>query len=106
MKSKTSSRAALLVSLLAVSFVVPVVRAQTTIDVEKITCKQFVGFDVADPNQIGIWLSGYFRGKHGDKVLHVQELRKNIAMLKSACYLPKNAELPVIDVSEKIYTSR
>lgn len=106
MKSKTISLAEIVVSLLAVVSVVPIAKAQTTIDVEKITCEQFVTVDVAEPNQIGLWLSGYFHGKHGDKILRVQELRKNIAALKSACHLPQNIELPVIEVSEKLFPSR
>jgi hypothetical protein len=34
--------------------------AQVTIDVSKITCEQYLGFKVADPRDIGIWLSGYY----------------------------------------------
>ena len=74
-----------------------------TVDVEKITCNQFILFKVGDPDQIGTWLSGYFHGKHGDKTFHVQEFKKNLADLKSACLLPENSNLPVMQVSEKLF---
>ena len=33
------------------------------IEVSKITCEQYLGFSVADPRDINIWLSGYYTGK-------------------------------------------
>jgi hypothetical protein len=62
MKSKSISLTAIAGSLFAVFSAGPIAKAQTTIDAEKITCRQFVTVDVADPNQIGIWPSGYFHG--------------------------------------------
>jgi hypothetical protein len=44
-------------------------RAQTTIEVDTITCDQFLSFRVADPVQIAISLSGYYHGlKHDPKL--------------------------------------
>lgn len=119
MKSKTRSwpvsglvdRCKVFVATIAASLLatVPgdrVANAQTTIEIEKITCTQFVTFAVADPNQIGIWLSGYFHGKRGDKILRLQDLRKNLDTLKSACYLTKNAELSVMEVSETTFPGK
>jgi hypothetical protein len=78
-------------------------KAQVTIDVEEITCSQFVRFNVADPNQIGLWLSGYFHGKHGDKKLQVQDFRENLADLKKACQVRDNDETPVLQVIEELF---
>lgn len=97
---------AIAVSLLAFGAGGSVANAQTTIEVEKITCAQFVTFQVADPNQIGIWISGYFHGRHGDKILRVQDLRKKIDALKTACYLTANSERPVMEVSEGLPSSK
>jgi len=33
--------------------------AQVTVDVSKITCDEFVKYDIADPRQIAAWISGY-----------------------------------------------
>lgn len=96
---QTATRALLLVALLCSSSA----RAQVTIDVEQITCEQFVQFRVADPNEIGTWLSGYFHGKHGDKLFYVQEFKKNLADLKAACVAPENAGVPVMQVAEKLF---
>ena len=80
--------------------IVPV-RAQVTVDVAKITCNQFLTFKVADPRDIAIWLSGYYHGKSGSMVLEPQTLRQNAEKLKTACFNPANAGLPVIQVIEK-----
>ena len=76
-------------------------RAQVTVDVAKITCDQFLTFKVADPRDIAIWLSGYYHGKSGGMVLEPQTLRQNAEKLKTACFNPANAGLPVIQIIEK-----
>ena len=43
-------------------------RAQVTIDVSKITCDQYVGYKVTNPQNIAIWLSGYYSGKRDSTV--------------------------------------
>ena len=71
-------------------------RAQVTIDVSKITCNQYLGFKVADPRDIAIWLSGYYHGKIGSTILEPQKLKQNAQKLQSACFQKENADLPVI----------
>lgn len=80
----------------------PISRAQVTINVAKITCKQFLSFDVADPRDIAIWLSGYYHGKNGAVTLHPQELKENYDKLKSACY--SNYDVPVMQIIEKMFS--
>jgi len=41
-----------------------------------ITCEQYLGFSVADPRDINIWLSGYYAGKRGSAILNPDALRK------------------------------
>jgi hypothetical protein len=53
------SQAWLVLSLSAVA-VVPA-HAQVTVDVSKITCEQYILFTVADPHDIAVWLSGYYK---------------------------------------------
>jgi len=36
---------------------------QTTVDVAKMTCEQLVLLQVADPDHLAMWLSGYYNGK-------------------------------------------
>src|SRR5262245_63026093 len=42
---------------------VPAARAQVTIDVSKITCDQWIGYKLTRPENIAMWLSGYYHGK-------------------------------------------
>jgi acid stress chaperone HdeB len=87
----------MLAALLATS----AARAQVTIDVSKITCEQFLGFSVADPRDIAIWLSGYYHGKHGMTLLEPQALKQNAEKLKTACFEASNVKLPVMQLIEK-----
>jgi len=76
-------------------------RAQVTIEVSKITCTQYLSFSVADPRDIAIWLSGYYHGKQGSMTLEPQTLKQNADKLKSLCFEPANANLPVVQVIDK-----
>jgi len=77
--------------------------AQVTIDVSKITCKQYLAFAVADPRDIAIWLSGYYHGKIGSTILEPQTLQGNAEKLKAACFLQANSESNVMQVIEKLF---
>jgi hypothetical protein len=76
-------------------------RAQVSVDVAKITCDQFLAFKVADPRDIAIRLSGDYHGKSGSMVLEPQTLRQNAEKLKTACFNPVNAGVPVIQIIER-----
>jgi hypothetical protein len=65
--------------------VTPVAQAQTTIDVSKITCEQFVLSNVASPEYIVIWLSGYLSGKKGTTTVDVQRLKDQPHELTTYC---------------------
>ena len=96
-RMKSAKPLVMLVALLAA----PAARAQVTVDVSKITCEQFLGFSVADPRDIAIWLSGYYHGKQGITVLEPQTLKQNAEKLKTACFKRDNSKLPVMQVIEK-----
>ena len=55
----------------------PAARAQVTLDVAKITCDQYTSHKVTNPQNIAIWLSGYYHGKRGDTTLETQALIAN-----------------------------
>ena len=52
----------------------PAARAQVTIDVTKITCDQYTGYKVTNPENIAMWLSGYYHGKRGETTVDTQQL--------------------------------
>ena len=80
----------------------PPVAAQTTIDVAKISCKQFVLLQVADPDYLAVWLSGYYHGKRGNTVIDVQRLKDSAQKIKSYC-LYNDASL--MEAVEKLLAS-
>ena len=61
--------------------------AQVTIDVAKITCNQFTLYKVTDPQNIAIWLSGYYHGLHKTTVIDIQALSDNLRKIKDYCNL-------------------
>ena len=71
-KMMRSTWSGLLLMLLALS----TAQAQTTTDVAKITCDQFVSSTVAPSDNIAIWLSGYYHGKRGSTIIDVQKLKE------------------------------
>jgi acid stress chaperone HdeB len=60
-------------------------QAQTTIDAAKITCKQFVLLQVASPDNIAIWLSGYYHGKRGSTSIDVEQLKEQAQKVRNYC---------------------
>jgi len=80
--------------------------AQMTIDVGKISCSQFLKYKITQPDNIAIWLSGYFHGKTNSTLLEREDFKENITKLKNACFMPGNSELPVMQVAEKLFVHR
>jgi hypothetical protein len=78
----------------------PATQAQVTLDVSKITCEQFLLFRVADPRDIGIWLSGYYHGKMGSTVVDMQNLKDTAEKVKDYCRA--NLQQPVMKGVETI----
>jgi acid stress chaperone HdeB len=71
--------------LMSALLVASMAQAQTTIDVAKITCKQFVLITVAEPEYIAIWLSGYYHGKRNSTSVDVQQLKEFARKVKDYC---------------------
>jgi len=67
--------------------------AQTTIDVSKITCDQFLAGKVADSRSVTIWLSGYYHGLRKSPVLEVNTLQQNSQAVMDYCISHPNVIL-------------
>jgi len=76
--------------------------AQTTIDFSKITCDQLVLLKVksADPDQIAIWLSGYYHGMRNSPKVDVEQLKKNAEEIHNYCLY--NGKVTVMDAVQKL----
>jgi acid stress chaperone HdeB len=74
-------------------------RSQVAIDVAKITCDQFTLFKVTDPQNIAIWLSGYYHGKRDNTLLDTQQLAAYADKIKTYCRLK-----PAVTVMQAVET--
>jgi hypothetical protein len=78
----------------------PVARAQLTLDVSKVTCDQFVGYKITDPQNIAIWLNGYYNGQRGNTIVDMQGLSAHIKKLQDFCF--RNPAILVMQATETL----
>jgi acid stress chaperone HdeB len=71
--------------LLPFCLVISAAQAQVTIDVSKITCEQFRGYAITDPNNIALWLSGYYNGQRNNTIIKVESFKENLEKVKDYC---------------------
>src|SRR6516225_3352461 len=64
---------------------VPKVQAQVTMDVAKISCDQYTSFKITDPQNIAIWLSGFYNGKRDTTVVDTQGLKEDAKKVWDYC---------------------
>ena len=88
--------------LLCIAVVPSPAMAQTTIDVSKISCEQFVLRQVADADYVAIWLSGYFNGKRNNTIVEIQQFKANLKKIQSYCLYNKGT---LMDAVEKVLSS-
>ena len=70
------------------------------LDVAKITCEQFTGYKITNPQNIAMWLSGYYNGKRGNTILDAQGLNANVKNLEGYCI--KNPKTLVMQAVETV----
>jgi acid stress chaperone HdeB len=85
------------VGMTAMLLAVSMAHAQTTIDVAKITCEQFVLMTVAPPDYLAAWLSGFYNGKRNNTVIEVQQLKDNAEKVKRYCLYNKGTLMEAIE---------
>jgi hypothetical protein len=90
-----------LFGILAWLLAFPAAQAQTTIDVAKITCNQFVLLQVANPELIAIWLSGYYHGKRDSTTVDVELLKDQAHQVRTYC-LYKDKGGTLMEATEKL----
>ena len=78
--------------------------AQVTLDVAKITCDQFTGYKITNPQNISIWLNGYYNGQRGNTILDTQELAAHAQKLRDYCML--HPEVPILRAIEALVTTK
>jgi acid stress chaperone HdeB len=79
---------------------VPAARAQVMLDVSKIACEQFAGYKITTPQNIAIWLSGYYNGKRGNTVVDMQKLLADTKTIERYCI--QNLQTLVMNAVETV----
>ena len=79
-------------------------QAQVMLDVAKVTCDQWSGYKITNPQNIALWLSGYYNGKHGNTSLDTQGLAADIEKLRDFCIT--NPQLPVMQAVERLMSKK
>jgi acid stress chaperone HdeB len=74
--------------LLSASSMAP---AQDMVDVTKITCDEFVKYEIADPKRIAIWISGYYHGTNNNPIVGKHQMLQGIDKLEEYCFKNPNA---------------
>jgi acid stress chaperone HdeB len=87
-------------SLMLFCLTISTAQAQVTIDVSKITCQQFRGYAITDPNNIALWLSGYYNGQRGTTIVNVQVFKENLEKVKDYCIT--NSTITVMQAVEAV----
>jgi hypothetical protein len=104
-EARMTKRSWLTALLLLLCGVIPA-SAQTTVDVSKITCDQFIRLSVASPDTIAIWLSGYYHGMQHRTTVDVQKLKAQPQNMTTYClYQGKGGTLSIMEAAEKVLTS-
>jgi acid stress chaperone HdeB len=79
---------------------VPAARAQVMLDVSKVTCEQFAGYKITTPENVAIWLSGYYHGKRGNTVVDMQKLLADTKTMQRYCL--QNPQTLVMNAVETV----
>ncbi len=80
---------------------VPVAQAQVTIDISKITCDQFLGYKIINPNDIAMWLSGYYNAQRGNTIIDTETLAAQKSNLQEYCL--RNLKVPVMQAIDTLF---
>ena len=76
-------------------------QAQVTLDVSKVTCEQYNAYKVTNPQNIAIWMNGYYHGNRGDVTLDTQRLVENARNLRDHCR--RNPQTLVMQAVETLF---
>ena len=78
--------------------------AQVTVDVTKITCRQYLTGKITTPRSVANWLSGYFHGERGDTTLDYGDLGANVGKVEAFCR--KHHEMPLLEAARTVFGKR
>jgi acid stress chaperone HdeB len=90
----------ILASCLILAGAIRIAQAQVMLDVSKITCDQYTGYKITNPQNIAIWLSGYYNGKRDNTLLDTQGFAAQAKKLQDYCIV--NPRILVMQAVETV----
>ena len=91
---------ALIQGLIFILIAVPLAYAQVTLDVSKLTCEQYILYKITNPDNITLWLNGYYNGKKGNTIIEPELFKDNAKKVKEYCRL--NLKMTVMQAAETV----
>lgn len=79
------------------------VDAQMIVDVAKISCKQFITYEITDTRTLSVWLAGYWNGQQKNTVVDVSRFRRRSDALKDYCI--SHFDTPLLDAAKTVVES-
>jgi hypothetical protein len=73
--------------------------AQMTVDVAKITCKQYILYEVVDGRTLAVWLSGYYSAQRGTTLVDIPDLQAKADVVREYCF--RHYDEPLMDAVKK-----
>jgi hypothetical protein len=79
----------------------PKAQAQMTVDLAKVTCRQYLFDNLISANTpvVAAWLGGYFNGKRNNTVVDIGAFRKNKDAVEDYCRM--NLDVTLMDAATK-----
>jgi hypothetical protein len=87
-------RKALVVAAILIGAAVPPAAAQIKLDMNKITCGDWLGYSPADQEFVRWFMSGYYSAAANNNVLDYNRLQKNSEKVVAFCKKRKSDTLP------------
>ena len=87
-------------AMLCVAFASAGARSQVTIDVSKITCDQLTLYKITDPENVALWLSGYYEAKRNSTLVDIERLHADTEKIKTFCRM--NPDVTVMQAIDRV----
>jgi len=68
--------------------------AQIRLDMNRVTCKDYLGYSAESRDFIRFWMSGYYNAAANSSILDYDRLQSNSARVTTYCKEHKSATLP------------
>ena len=78
---------------IVILFTASTAHAQMTIDMSKVTCRQFITYEITDARSLSLWLSGYFNAQQNNTMVDVSKFRSRSNALKEYCLTHQDTAL-------------